>query len=146
VVKPGGLISDREGDYGAVWWYPACDGWETWQRAFIGVGRAEGEDLTIARQLARVAREAGLVDFTVSASVWTHPGFEPVEDVVDTWARRLTEPRFARLAEAAGVTGTAELERAARQLIEWAKDPDAFFAHPHGEIIIRSPGGSFPSI
>jgi SAM-dependent methyltransferase len=139
VTRPGGLISDREGDYGAAWWYPSSSGWETWQRAFIGVGRAEGEDLTIGRQLMRVAREAGLDDFTVSASVWTYPGFEPSAAVAASWAERLTAARFVQLAEAAGVTDAAALERAAHGIRAWAENPDAFFAHPHGEIIIRVP-------
>ena len=139
VTRPGGLISDREGDYGAAWWYPASGGWETWQRAFIGVGRAEGEDLTIGRQLMRVAREAGLGDFTVSASVWTHPGFESSAAIAGSWAERLTAARFVQLAEAAGVADAAALERAAHDIRAWAENPDAFFAPPHGEIIIRVP-------
>ena len=140
VTKPGGLISDREGDYGAAWWYPSNAGWETWQRAFIGVGRAEGEDLTIGRQLMRVAREAGLPDFTVSASVWTYPGFEPAAAVAGSWAERLTAARFVQLAEAAGVSDPAALERAAQDIRASGENPDAFFAHPHGEIVIRVPG------
>jgi ubiquinone/menaquinone biosynthesis C-methylase UbiE len=43
VTRPGGLISDREGDYGSGWWYPSTAGRETWQRAFIAAGRAEGD-------------------------------------------------------------------------------------------------------
>jgi SAM-dependent methyltransferase len=140
VTRPGGLISDREGDYGAAWWYPASDGWRTWQRTFIEVGQSEGEDLTIGRQLRRVAREAGLDDVTVSASVWTYPGFESPADVARSWAERLTQPRFAGLAEAAGVAGQAALRHAAAELRAWAEHPDAFFAHPQGEIIIRVPG------
>jgi SAM-dependent methyltransferase len=140
VTRPGGLISDREGDYGAAWWYPSSAGWETWQRAFIEVGRAEGEDLTIGRQLMRAAREAGLPDFTVSASVWTYPGFEPAGAVAGSWAERLTAARFVQLAEAAGVSDPAALERAAQDIRAWGENPDAFFAHPHGEIVIRVPG------
>jgi SAM-dependent methyltransferase len=140
VTRPGGLISDREGDYGAAWWYPSSVGWEAWQRTLIGVGRAEGEDLTIGRQLMRVARDAGLPDFSVSATVWTYPGFEPAADVAGSWAERLTAPRFVQLAEAAGVGDQAALARAALDLRRWAESPDAFFAHPHGEIIIRVPG------
>jgi hypothetical protein len=34
----------------------------------------------------------------------------------------------------------ATLEGAARDIRVWAENPDAFFAHPHGEIIIRVPG------
>ena len=139
VTRPGGLISDREGDYGAAWWYPASAGWETWQRAFIGVGQAEGEDLTIGRQLMRVARAAGLPDFTVSASVWTYPGLEPAGAVAGSWAERLTAARFVALAEAAGGSDPAALERAAQDIRAWGENPDAFFAHPHGEIIIRVP-------
>jgi SAM-dependent methyltransferase len=139
VTRPGGLISDREGDYGAAWWYPSSAGWETWQRAFIAVGRAEGEDLTIGRQLMRVAREAGLHDVTVSASVWTYPGFEPAGAVAGSWAERLTAARFVQLAEAAGVSDRGALERAAQDIRAWGENPDAFFAHPHGEIIIRVP-------
>jgi SAM-dependent methyltransferase len=139
VIRPGGLISDREGDYRAAWWYPSSAGWETWQRAFIGVGQAQGHDLTIGRQLMRVARQAGLDDFTVSSSVWTYPGFEPPRVIAGSWAERLSDARFVQLATAAGVSDEAALERAAGQIRGWAEDPDAFFAHPHGEIIIRVP-------
>ena len=39
----------------------------------------------------------------------------------------------------AGVADAAALERAAHDIRRWAENPDAFFAHPHGEIIIRVP-------
>ena len=140
VTRPGGLISDREGDYGAAWWYPASPGWVTWQRTFLEVGRSEGEDLTIGRQLRRVAREAGLDDVTVSASVWTYPGFESPAEIARSWGERLTAPRFTGLAAAAGAADEATLRQAARDLGSWAESADAFFAHPQGEIVIRVPG------
>jgi SAM-dependent methyltransferase len=139
VTKPGGLISDREGDYGAAWWYPASPGWLTWQRTFIEVGRSEGEDLTIGRQLLRVAREAGFDDVRVSASVWTYPGFDSPGEVARSWAERLTAARFAGLAAAAGVSTEPALRQAAADLRTWAQSRDAFFAHPQGEIIIKVP-------
>jgi SAM-dependent methyltransferase len=145
VGRPGGLISDREGDYGAAWWYPASAGWDTWQRVLIGVGRAQGEDLTIGRQLMRVAHLAGLPDFSVSASVWTYPGFEPAREIARSWAERLTAPRFVQLAMAAAVADEATLAAAARDIRAWAENPDAFFAHAHGEIIIRVPGEDPPA-
>ncbi|MDR1808565.1 MAG: methyltransferase domain-containing protein, partial [Propionibacteriaceae bacterium] len=139
VAKPGGLIADREGDFGAAWWYPACPGWQVWQTTFLAVGAAEGEDLTIARQLLRVAREAGFTDVTLSASVWSYPGFQPRDEATATWAERLVAPHFVELAEAAGAANRATLEEAVADIKTWAENPDAAFFHPHGEILIRVP-------
>jgi hypothetical protein len=69
--------------------------------------------------------------------VWTYPGFESPVAIAGSWAERLSDARFVELASAAGVSDRAALERAAQQIRGWGDNPDAFFAHPHGEIIIR---------
>jgi hypothetical protein len=56
-----------------------------------------------------------------------------------SWAERLTAARFVQLAEAAGVCDGGTLGQAAEDIRAWCEDPDAFFAHPHGEIVIRVP-------
>jgi hypothetical protein len=88
----------------------------------------------------RVAHEAELHDLTVSSTVWTYPGFEPAGEVAESWAERLTAPHFVQLAETARAGDHATLQGAAQDIRTWAENPDAFFAHPSVEIIIRVPG------
>ncbi|MDR1513433.1 MAG: methyltransferase domain-containing protein [Propionibacteriaceae bacterium] len=139
VTRPGGIISDREADFGACFWHPPSPGWELWQRAFIKIAAAEGEDMTIARQLRQVAEQAGFTDTTSSAAIWSYPGFQTLEDATSTWAERLTAPHFVELAEAAGVATEAQLAEAVADIQRWATDPAAFFAQPHCSIIVHVP-------
>ncbi|MDR1712499.1 MAG: methyltransferase domain-containing protein [Propionibacteriaceae bacterium] len=137
VTKPGGVIANREGDFSAAFWYPECAGWGIWQRAFLQVGRAQGRDLSVARKLPAILKQANIGEVTVSASVWTYPGFASLEDLAESWAGRLTEPPFSDLAEESRVANKAILAEAAQQIKSWARQPEAFFAFPHVEVIVK---------
>ncbi|MDR1806942.1 MAG: methyltransferase domain-containing protein [Propionibacteriaceae bacterium] len=139
VTKPGGLVSDREGDYGAVTWYPPSRGWEVWQKVYLAVGYNLGNDPRVALRLGEVAAAAGLVDIVQQSSLWTYPGFATAADYAESWAERMTDPDFFPLIRAAGVATKGELAMAAAELRRWGQRPDAFFAFPHGELLARVP-------
>ncbi|MDR1119217.1 MAG: methyltransferase domain-containing protein [Bifidobacteriaceae bacterium] len=167
VAGPGGLLSLREGDYGAAWWFPAATAWESWQEAFQLVSRAGGMEVDAGRRLLHWLGQAGLAapgresadgnqgggwtdgigqadgpkhaEIHVSGSVWTYPGFAPAQEIAGSWADRITDRRFADLAEQAGVADLTSLTATAKGLVEWARHPDAFFAMPHVEALVRLP-------
>jgi SAM-dependent methyltransferase len=139
VVRPGGVIAARDGDYGGAFWYPASEAWSEWQRVYLAVARAGGSELAAGRRLRTWALAAGFApgQVTVSGSVWTYPGFEPAAVIAASWAARLTGQHFGALAERHGVATKESLAATAAGLAAWAEHPDAFFAMPHGEVLIR---------
>ncbi|MDR1441414.1 MAG: class I SAM-dependent methyltransferase [Bifidobacteriaceae bacterium] len=138
LVRPGGYLALREGDYGSVFWYPEAAAWRSWQETYQLVARGGGTEVDAGRRLVHWLNEAGLADkASISGSVWTFPGYEPVRDMAASWADRLTERHFVGLAEELGVSDETSLVRTAAGLIEWANRPDAFLAMPHIEAIVR---------
>ncbi|MDR1392979.1 MAG: class I SAM-dependent methyltransferase [Bifidobacteriaceae bacterium] len=163
VVAPGGLISLREGDFGAAFWYPASRAWETWRDTLLTVAAAGQTDLCGGRRLlswlnlaglagsagpARTAGSAGSASSggpgvsgqtepIISGSLWTYPGLEPVSQIAASWAERLVDERFMERAEEVGVAQPALLRATAQGLIEWSRLPGATFVMPHLEAIVQ---------
>ena len=139
VTKSGGLISLREGDYAGAFWYPACAGWEGWQAAYQQVARCGGGELAAGRRLRAWALEAGLVQLESSASLMTYPGVAPAQQWAGSWATRIRQTNFHRLAQECQVATAEQLEAMAADITAWAAQPGAFFAMPLGQLLITVP-------
>ncbi|MDR2566917.1 MAG: class I SAM-dependent methyltransferase [Bifidobacteriaceae bacterium] len=138
LVRPGGWLSLREGDYGAAFWYPEATAWESWREAYQLIARAGGTEVDAGRRLVAWLDEAGLAgQATISGSAWTYPGYESAAEVAASWAERLTERRFVDLAAGLGVADQTSLTRTATGLMEWARHPGALFVMPHVEALVR---------
>jgi SAM-dependent methyltransferase len=139
VAAPGGLLSLREADFGAAFWFPAATAWAAWQETFQLVARAGGTEVDAGRRLASWLGDAGLAQaqVEVSGSLWTYPGFAPAAEIAASWAERISEGDFADLAQSLGVADKTSLVATAKGLVEWARHPAAFFAMPHVEALVR---------
>ena len=60
VCRPGGLVAARDGDYGAMFWYPAEPGMTEWQALYRSVAREIGGEPDAGRHMLAWARAAGL--------------------------------------------------------------------------------------
>ena len=58
----------------------------------------------------------------------------------ELWAVRITEGAFAAQAQEAGLSTAEELGDLAAAWRAWARQPGAFFAFLHGEVLARKPG------
>ncbi len=72
VTRPGGLIAARDGDYGAMVWYPDLPVLDEWRQLYRRVARAAGGEPDSGRMLHAWARQAGLTDVRRSSSNWTY--------------------------------------------------------------------------
>jgi SAM-dependent methyltransferase len=138
VTKPGGLVAARDGDYGAMVWYPALPVLDDWRAVYQKVARDNGGEPDAGRRVHAWAREAGLNDITVSTSTWTYATEEERAWWGGLWADRTVKSSYAAIATAGGHATTSDLARFADGWRAWAADPDGWFAVINGEILCRA--------
>ena len=66
LVKPGGVVALHEADWIAHVCDPPLPAWDRLMRALDAYSRAKGMDLYVGRRIARMLRNAGLVDVRVN--------------------------------------------------------------------------------
>lgn len=137
VCKPGGLIAARDGDYGAMFWYPDLPILTEWREIYKRTARAVGGEPDSGRMLHAWARQAGLTDIRRSSSTWTYSTPEERAWWGGSWADRATKSLFATQALEGGHATRADLERIAEGWLAWAADEDGWFTIPSGEILCR---------
>ena len=137
VTRPGGLIAARDGDFGAMVWYPAVPALDDWLALYREVARGNGGEPDAGRRLHVWAREAGLADVTMSSSTWTYA--TPAERAWwgGLWADRTVMSSYADRAIESGYATAGDLERIADGWRSWAGHHDGWFAVMNGEILAR---------
>ena len=138
VTKPGGLVAARDGDYGAMVWYPVLPFLDDWLALYRKVARANGGEPDAGRRMHAWAREAGLDDVTVSTSTWTYVTPEERAWWGGLWADRTVKSSYAANATGGGHATQEELEHIADGWRTWAADPDGWFVVINGEILCRA--------
>jgi ubiquinone/menaquinone biosynthesis C-methylase UbiE len=142
VTKPGGLIAARDGDYGAMVWYPDLPALTQWRELYQRVARAAGGEPNSGRMLHAWARQAGLADVRRSSSTWTYSTPEERQWWGNSWHDRATKSQYAVQALAGGHATRADLERIADGWLDWAAEEDGWFGIINGEILCRVLGNS----
>lgn len=137
VTRPGGLVAARDGDYGAMVWYPELPALDDWLALYQKVARSNGGEPDAGRRLHAWAREAGLTDVTISTSTWTYATPEERAWWGGLWADRTVKSSYAASATGGGHASTGDLEKIADGWRAWAAHPDGWFAVIHGEILCR---------
>ena len=137
VTKPGGLIAARDGDYGAMVWYPDLPVLAQWRETYRRVARAAGGDPDAGRKLHAWARQAGFTDIRRSSSTWTYSTPEERQWWGNSWHDRATKSAFATQARDGGHATQADLERIAGGWLRWAAEEDGWFTIVNGEILCR---------
>jgi SAM-dependent methyltransferase len=137
VCRPGGLVAARDGDYGAMVWYPEIPVLDDWLALYERVSRGNGGEPDAGRRMHAWARAAGLTDLTISTSTWTFTAPEEREWWGGLWADRTTASSYAGIALAGGYADEGELRRIADGWRRWAADPDGWFTVVNGEILCR---------
>lgn len=137
VCKPGGLIAARDGDYGAMVWYPAIPVLDGWLELYHRVARGNGGEPDAGRRLHAWAREAGLTELTVSSSTWTFATAQERAWWGGLWADRTVSSPYADRAVAGGYATEADLRRIADGWQAWAAHQDGWFAVVNGEVLCR---------
>jgi SAM-dependent methyltransferase len=137
VTKPGGLVAVRDGDYGAMAWYPRLPVLDEWRELYEKVARANGGEPDAARRLHVWAKQAGLSDLTISSSNWTYTGPQEREWWGSLWADRTLKSSYAEAAISGGHATRDDLERMAQTWRDWAAQEDGWFCVVNGEVLAR---------
>lgn len=137
VCEPGGLIAARDGDYGAMIWYPDMPVLDDWLDLYHRVARGNGGEPDAGRRLHVWARQAGLTDVTVSSSTWTFAGPQERAWWGGLWADRTIRSSYAANAVDGGYATPADLQQIAKGWRGWAAHQDGWFAVVNGEILCR---------
>jgi SAM-dependent methyltransferase len=137
VTRPGGIVAVRDADYGSMVWHPEPAGMRRWMEVYRAAAQANGAQPDAGRRLTGWAHAAGLTDVTATASVWCYTSPEQCQWWGAVWARRVAESTYASEAIELGLATRAELREMGDAWLAWSRDPDAWFAMTHGEIIAR---------
>ncbi len=137
VCRPGGIVAARDGDYGAMRWFPEDPELEEWRTLYRRVAKSVGGEPDAGRRLLSWAQGAGFVDVTASSSSWSFATPEERAWWGGLWAERLTRSGFADRARRHGLATDDDLGRLARAWMRWASNEDGWFVVPHDEVLCR---------
>ena len=138
VTRPGGLIAVRDGDYGAMIWYPEVPALDAWLTLCKRVTRGNGGEPEAGRRLHAWARAAGLTDVTASSSTWTYATPQERAWWGGLWADRTVQSAYVASAVGGGHATADDLRKIADGWRAWAGHQDGWFAVVHGEILCRA--------
>jgi len=139
VTKPGGLVAVRDGDYGAMVWYPDVPALDDWLALYRRVARANGGEPDAGRRLHAWASAAGLAERTVSSSTWTYVTEEERAWWGSLWADRTVNSSYAASAIDGGHATADDLRIIADGWRDWAAHQDGWFCVVHGQVLCRVP-------
>lgn len=137
VLKIGGLLAVRDGDYGAFAWYPADPALDRWMTLYHELTARNGSQADGGRHLKAWARAAGFESVVETSSNWTFQSDDEREWWGGLWADRVRESEFANQCLEYGLCDRDELEAIADAFLRWSADPDGVFFAVNGEVLAR---------
>jgi SAM-dependent methyltransferase len=135
VLRPGGALAVRDGDYGAFVWAPADPRLDRWLELYHDVCRHNGADADAGRKLLGWAQAAGFTEIHASSSTWTFADPESRRWWGEGWAERIVSSSVAEQAVQYGLSSRDELEAIAEGWRHWLDQHDGCFIVVHGELI-----------
>ncbi len=137
VLRPGGTVAVRDADYGSMTHHPHYPELDEWKDLYSRVARRNGGEPDAGRRLQEWVDAAGYADICSRASAWHYSTHEQRETWASLWAERIQVPRFADRAKA--LDDDIDIARLATAWLNWAHEPDGWFAFLHGEVTAVKP-------
>ena len=138
VLRPGGVLAARDGDYACFAWAPLDPLLTRWLELYRAVARRNAGEPDAGRFLKGWALDAGFRDVQATSSTWTYADPQSCAWWGSLWADRCELSSLGEQAIAYGLSTRQELAAIAAAFRAWSKQPDAFFMVPHGEILARA--------
>jgi ubiquinone/menaquinone biosynthesis C-methylase UbiE len=135
VLRPGGVLAVRDGDYAGFVWAPADPRLDRWLELYHQITKRNGAEADAGRYLLRWVQAAGFSDARASSATWTFADPDGRAWWGGVWADRVERSAFAEQAIAYDLSDRAELDAIAAAWREWAAKPDGFFAALHCEVL-----------
>ena len=139
LMRPGGTLAVRDGDYATFAWAPADPRLDRWMQIYRQITRRNGAEADAGRYLLGWVQTAGFADARATSSTWTFADPESRAWWGAMWADRVRLSSFADQALAYELATRDELDSLAEAWIQWADRPDGFFAGMSVEVIARRP-------
>jgi len=142
LVRPGGILSLREVDFGVTTFSPASPGLQRWLDTLRGFMLAEGQHPDAGRELPHWVIQAGVApeDVDVGGSDWFYATRDARAVFGQSWAHRVLESSYAQQAVQHGLLDQAGLQEVAKAWEEFAHRDRAAFRQHHTEVIARVGG------
>jgi SAM-dependent methyltransferase len=137
VLRQGGVVAVRDGDYASFTWAPHDPLLTRWLEVYRAVARRNGGEPDAGRFLKGWVLAAGFRDVQATSSTWTYADEQSCAWWGGLWADRCELSPLGDQAVEYGLSSRDELTAIAAALRAWSKQPDAFFMVPHGEILAR---------
>ena len=138
VLRPGGLLAARDGDYASFAWAPIDPLLSRWLDLYRAVARRNAGEPDAGRFLKGWALAAGFREVEATSSTWTYADPQSCGWWGGLWADRCELSSFGEQAIAYGLSTREELGAIAAAFRAWSIRPDAFFMASHGEILARA--------
>ena len=103
VCRPGGIVAARDGDYGAMFWFPEDPELEEWRNLYQRVARPSAASPTQGGGSCSGPAGPDSPTITASASSWCFATPDERSWWGDLWAERLMRSSFAQQAMANGL-------------------------------------------
>ena len=137
VLRPGGVVAVRDSDYSCFSWAPLDPALTRWLDLYRSVARRNEAEPDAGRFLKGWALAAGFRSVEATSSTWTYADPATCGWWGGLWADRCELSAFGTQAVEYGLASADELATIAAAWRRWAKQPDAFFALLHGEVLAR---------
>src|SRR5215472_6532427 len=140
VLRPGGAVAVRDGDYGTFALAPADPRLDRWLEIYRQITTQNQAQSNAGRHLPGWVQSAGFTDNRVTSSTWTFADPESREWWGAMWADRGRQSSYADQAVAYRLADREELDAIADAWGAWAAQPDGIFVALSVEVVARRPG------
>ncbi len=137
VLRPGGYLAVRDGDFGTFVWSPDDPLLDRWMALYHQVTANNGARCDLGRHLFGLVHAAGFTDAVATTSTWTFADPESRAWWGGLWADRVEHSSLGTQALAYGLADRAELSAIAGAFRRWAADTDGFFALMNCEVLAK---------
>jgi ubiquinone/menaquinone biosynthesis C-methylase UbiE len=137
VLRDGGQLAVRDGDYGEFSWSPPSAGLTRWMELYHQITMKNGAEADAGRYLAEWVEAAGFDAVVRSKSDWTYESVEEREWWAELWADRVLYSEFARQGLEYGLTTSEELTAISEAFRTWSDSDDGIFVVVHDEVLAR---------
>ena len=137
VLRPGGILAVRDGDYSSFLWAPADARLDRWMEIYQAVTVRNGGDCDAGRNLPAYVRAGGFDELVVTSSTWTFATPADRQWWGGMWADRVRQSAYASQAIEHGLADGDELVAIAASWQQWIGEPDGIFVVPSVEVIGR---------
>jgi ubiquinone/menaquinone biosynthesis C-methylase UbiE len=127
VLKPGGVLAVRDGDYGSFAWAPRDPVLDRWMALYHEITRENRAEADAGRYLKSWVRAAQFEDLVVTSSNWIYQSEDERAWWGGLWADRVVHSEFAQQGIEYGLTSSDELQEIAAAFRRWSEEPDGIF-------------------